>query len=505
MNDRKSGVLMHVTSLPGRFGIGDLGPEAFRFVDFLASAEQSVWQILPLTVTSSLTGNSPYSSLSAFALNPLLVSPEILLREGLTTQEHVEYIYAQESGPAHFRRVKMLKEALLMQAFENFQKTNAFTAEFEAFQQESSGWLEDYVRFVVLKQVFGGEIWCSWPEPFRYRDEKEMQRFAKLYEHDLMYHRFVQFIVWKQWQSVRDYCHQKGVQVMGDLPIYVETDSADVWSSPECFKLDKKFRPEWVAGVPPDYFSETGQLWGNPVYRWDVLKQQNFRWWIDRFKHNIKLYDEIRIDHFRGLVQYWEVPAGEKTAINGHWADVPVQDFLKTVFSEIDSKRFVAEDLGTITDDVYEVMDQYGLGGMKVLMFGFGDDLEKHPYLPHNYAENSVAYTGTHDNNTAVGWFKNEMTAHEAGNLNQYVGHEVTADSVAWDLIKLIWESPSHVAIAPVQDLLSYDETARMNIPGVGSECWRWRCPYLAFSDELSDRLRELTVAAGRGKTKNAS
>ncbi|WP_261344248.1 4-alpha-glucanotransferase [Stieleria varia] len=499
MSERKSGVLLHVTSLPGRFGIGDFGPEAFRFVDFLNAASQSVWQILPLTVTSSFTGNSPYSSLSAFALNPLLVSPEILLREGLTTQENVECIYARESGPAHFRRVRMLKEAILQESFQQFQKTSQFTEEFDAFLKDSSQWLEDYVQFVVLKEVFGGQVWWEWPTPFRDRDEDELLRFTRLYRQQLQYHRFVQFILWKQWSAVRSYCHEKGVQVMGDLPIYVETDSADVWAHPECFKLDDDHRPEWVAGVPPDYFSATGQLWGNPVYRWDVLQEQRYQWWIERFRHNIKLYDLIRIDHFRGLVQYWEVSAGEETAIDGQWADVPTRDFLDTAFSHVDASHFIAEDLGTITDDVHEIMDHYQLAGMKVLLFAFGDDLVEHPYLPHNYVENCVAYTGTHDNNTVVGWFHHEMMAAEEENLREYLGRDVSADTIACEMIQLIWESKAKLCIAPLQDLLGLDETSRMNVPGVGADCWRWRCPYLSFNDELAARLKALTVATGRG------
>lgn len=498
MNERMSGVLMHVTSLPGRFGIGDLGPEAFRFVDFLSSAAQSVWQILPLTVTSSFTGNSPYSSPSAFALNPLLVSPEILLQEGLTTQEHVECISAGANGTAHFRRVSMLKEAILTQAFEIFQSTGKFSEEFEAFQQIASGWLEDYVRFVVLKQVFGGEIWCNWPEPFRYRDEVEMQRFAHLYKQQLQYHRFVQFLLWKQWKTLRSYSNDRGVKIMGDLPIYVETDSADVWAHPECFQLGDDFRPKRVAGVPPDYFSTTGQLWGNPVYRWDVLKEQRYAWWIERSKHNTDLYDVIRIDHFRGLVQYWEVPAGEETAINGRWADVPVHDFLDTVFGHFDAHRFVAEDLGTITDDVHEVMDQYQLAGMKVLLFAFGGNLKDHPYLPHNYQENCVAYTGTHDNNTVVGWFNQEMTPAELKNLRRYLEREINSGNVAWELIRLAWQSKAKLCIAPVQDLLSMDETARMNTPGIGADCWRWRLPQAVLSEDLAARLRQLTVETDR-------
>ena len=489
---------MHVTSLPGRFGIGDLGPEAFRFADFLCSASQSVWQILPLTVTSSFTGNSPYSSLSAFALNPLLISPEILLREGLATAEHVECISAPECGPAHFRRVRMLKEAVLVYAFERFQNTAKFAEAFDDFQSESASWLENYVRFVVLKQIFGGEIWWKWPEPFRHRDENEMQRFAHLYEQQLRYHRFEQFILWKQWNAVRDYCHEKGVQIMGDLPIYVEADSADVWAHPDLFKLDQDHRPEWVAGVPPDYFSKTGQLWGNPVYRWDVLKAQGYQWWIERFRHNTNLYDVIRIDHFRGLVQYWEVSAKERTAINGHWADVPTDDFLGAVFRHFDASQFVAEDLGTITEDVHQVMDRYELAGMKILQFAFGGELKDHPYLPHNYTENCVAYTGTHDNNTIVGWFNQEIKSREAKNLKRYLQHAVSSESIAWEMIELAWESKARLSITPVQDLLGLNESARMNTPGVGSECWRWRCQPGALNDSLAARLKELTIRTDR-------
>ena len=497
MNERQSGVLMHITSLPGRFGVGDFGPEAFRFADFLHAADQSVWQILPLTVTSSLTGNSPYSSLSAFAINPLLTSPEFLFRDGLARQEDVESIYVRESGTTHYRRIGMLKEALLRRAFEKLEAKA--TSEFEEFQQTTAEWLDDYAHFVVLKQVFGGQIWCDWPEPFRHRREDDLRRFVTLYREQILYHKFVQFVLWKQWNTLRDYCHQKGVRVMGDMPIYVETDSADVWAHPEYFKLDGDSHPEWVAGVPPDYFSTTGQLWGNPVYRWDVLQQRGYDWWIDRLRHNSNLYDVTRIDHFRGLVQYWEVPAHESTAINGHWADVPSRDFLDTLFRHFEPNAFVAEDLGTITDDVHQVMNHYDLAGMKILLFAFNGDLNDHPYLPHNYPENCVAYTGTHDNNTARGWFDGEMTAHEEHNLRQYLNKKVDSDSIAWDLMRLAWQSKSRLCIAPMQDLLALDESSRMNTPGVGQGCWTWRCDYLAINDDLAARLKQLTMEFDRG------
>ena len=498
MNYRQSGVLLHITSLPGRFGIGDFGPEAFRFVDFLQAAGQSVWQILPLTVTSSFTGNSPYSSLSAFAINPLLVSPEFLLREGLANQDDVECIYVRESGLAHYRRIRMLKEALLTRAFQKFQSTANAASEFDTFEEKFSEWLEGYARFVVLKQVFGGETWCNWPEPFRHRHEDEMRRFVKLYSEQILYHKFVQFVLWKQWTALRDYAHAKGVRVLGDVPIYVETDSADVWTHPECFKLDRHSHPELVAGVPPDYFSSTGQLWGNPVYRWEMLEARQYDWWIERLRHNSNLYDLIRIDHFRGLVQYWEVPAHEPTAMNGHWADVPTYDFLDTVFRHFEKGTFVAEDLGTISDDVREVMEHYRLAGMKILLFAFNGHLHSHPYLPHNYTENCVAYTGTHDNNTVRGWFDCDMTAHEEHNVRQYLNKDVNTDSISWDLVKLAWQSKSSLCVAPMQDLLSLDKSSRMNTPGVGEGCWTWRCPYLSINDELAARLKQLTTECDR-------
>jgi 4-alpha-glucanotransferase len=416
----------------------------------------------------------------------------------LASQDDVECIYVRESDRAYYRRIRMLKEALLRRAFQIFQRTANSATQFEEFEEQSSDWLDDYAHFVVLKDVFGGEIWCNWPEPLRHRQADEMRRFVKLYREQILFRKFEQFVLWKQWNTLRDFCHEKGVHVMGDMPIYVETDSADVWTHPECFKLDRNSHPELVAGVPPDYFSSTGQLWGNPVYRWDVLQESQYSWWIDRLRHNLRLYDLTRIDHFRGLVQYWEVPAHEPTAMNGHWADVPSYDFLDTVFQHFDKGAFVAEDLGSITDDVRQVMNHYELAGMKILLFAFNGDLQDHPYLPHNYPENCVAYTGTHDNNTVRGWFDCEMTAPEAHNVRRYLNKDIDSDSISWDLIRLAWQSKSRMCLAPMQDLLALDQSTRMNTPGVGEGCWTWRCPYLSMSEELAGRLRQLTTACDR-------
>lgn len=503
MNQRQSGILLHITSLPGPFGIGDIGPEAHKFVDYLHAAGQSVWQILPLTVTSTFTGNSPYSSLSAFALNPLLVSPEMLLRDGLVDEEEVRYIHVgDDHGPVHYKRVKMLKEALLRTAFSTFLKQAEFQDPFAAFCESNAFWLQDYARFVVLKQVFGGETWNNWSDPLRDRDPVELQRFEKLYSESIHFVKFVQFILHRQWNRLREHCREKGVRILGDLPIYVESDSADVWQHPTVFLLNDQARPELVAGVPPDYFSATGQLWGNPVYNWEHLKQQGYQWWMNRLRYNLSLYDILRIDHFRGLVQFWAVPAGETTAINGSWRDVPTRDFLDTVFREMDKNAFVAEDLGTITDDVRETMQRYQLPGMKILMFAFSDDLDDHPYLPHNVENDSVIYTGTHDNNTVRSWYDDDISEHERSNLHQYLraqlGREPNPERVHWDLIELAWKSPANLAIAPMQDVLGSGASTRMNQPGVGAGCWMWRCPSHDISRHTAEQLRKLTELCNR-------
>ena len=503
MNKRESGVLLHITSLPGPFGIGDIGPEAHKFVDFLQDAGQSVWQILPLTVTSTFTGNSPYSGLSAFALNPLLVSPELLLQDKLVDEEKVRYIRVEDDeGPVNYKRAKMLKEALVRHAFLKYLKTRPDGHEFAEFRERNAFWLRDYARFVVLKDVFGGEAWTNWSPRLRERDHSEMERFEKLYAEEIEFAEFVQFVLHTQWRKLREYCHSKQVRIMGDLPIYVEADSADLWSHPECFRLDKEARPELVAGVPPDYFSATGQLWGNPVYDWDYLRSQAYSWWLNRLQHNLELYDIVRIDHFRGLVQFWAVPADEQTAVNGYWVDVPTNDFFDTIFKHLSKDSFVAEDLGLITDGVRETMERYQLPGMKILLFAFNASLEDHPYLPHNFTENNVVYTGTHDNNTVRGWFDKEMSQHEELNLRQYLnvnlGKELNAETISWDLTEMAWRSRANLAIAPMQDLLGLDETHRMNKPGIGEGCWVWRCAFEDINARLADKLLSLTQQSAR-------
>ena len=503
MTNRESGVLLHITSLPGPFGIGDIGPEAYRFVDFLRDAGQSVWQILPLTVTSTFTGNSPYSSLSAFALNPLLVSPELLVQDNLVDDEEVRYIHVgDDDGPVHYKRVKMLKEALLRKAFSNYLKGQPAGNDFLAFQESNASWLRDYSRFVVLKNIFGGEAWHNWSEPLRDRDHAEIERFERLYREDIEFSEFVQFVLHSQWSRLRDYCHSKRVRIMGDLPIYVEADSADVWNHPACFRLNHESRPELVAGVPPDYFSSTGQLWGNPVYDWDYLRSQGYSWWLDRLQYNLRLYDVVRIDHFRGLVQFWAVPAHEETAVNGQWVDVPTHDFFDAVFKNLSKASFVAEDLGIITDDVREAMARYQLPGMKILLFAFNGNLDDHPYLPHNFSENSVVYTGTHDNNTVRGWFDGEMSEHEEHNLRRYLhanlGRDFTPESIAWDLTEIAWRSPAKLAIVPLQDLLGLGASSRMNRPGFGEGCWMWRCASQDINSRLAEKLLHLTEQNGR-------
>jgi 4-alpha-glucanotransferase len=501
---RESGILLHITSLPGKFGIGDFGPAAYEFVDFLNQSGQHIWQILPLTVTNSLTGNSPYSSPSAFAINPLLISPELLAEDGYVLKKDIATINVAgaEDVNVNYQLVKMLKEGILKKAYQTFLKKKKQPADYVRFEKDNQYWLQDYANFVVMKQVFGGEDWGKWPMPLRQRDQAETKRFCDLYCDDISFQKFIQYVLFKQWSKLRDYCRKKQIRILGDMPIYVEYDSADVWTHPEYYKLDDQSLPAAVAGVPPDYFSPTGQRWGNPVYNWDALREKRYDWWIERLRYNLNLYDMVRIDHFRGLVQYWEVPAYEETAVNGSWQDVPTYDFFDTVFQQLDKESIVAEDLGFITDDVRNVMNHYNFPGMKILLFAFNGNLDDHPYLPHNISENFLVYTGTHDNNTVRGWVNKEKTGLEDNNLREYIGREfhkeIDYNHVHWDLVEMAFRSRANLAIAPLQDLLGYDETTRMNQPGISQGFWEWRCDHNDFDKGLAQRLKQLTKDTNR-------
>lgn len=499
MNKRGSGILLHITSLPSSYGIGDLGPEAYRFADFLSRTKQSYWQVLPLNPTNPVYGNSPYSSFSAFAGNTLLISPDVLVEEGLLSRDDLATIPPFPQGRCDFSGAIPCKFKLLERAFEQFIKRGKGREAFDVFCSEKSSWLEDFALFIVLKDRFRGKLWNKWARAFRDRNPESLSAVKKECRDQMEKVKFRQYLFFKQWHSLRDYCNEMGVSLFGDLSIYVSFDSADVWANPDLFKLDRLKRPAFVSGVPPDYFSKTGQLWGNPVYRWNVLKKRGYRWWVERIAHTLKLFDAVRIDHFRGLVAFWEVPAGEKTAIHGKWVKAPAKDFLNTLNKKFSHLPIVAEDLGLITPDVRAVMDQFALPGMKVILFAFGEDNPMHPFLPHTYDKNFVVYTGTHDNNTIRGWFEGETSPEDRRRLFLYLGMEVSAEEIHWALIRLAMMSVASRVILPMQDLLGLGGEARMNQPASSLGNWEWRLLPGQITPQVSERLLEITEACGRG------
>jgi 4-alpha-glucanotransferase len=497
MINRGSGILMHITSLQSRFGIGDFGPEAYHFVDFLAETGQSCWQILPLTPTDPMHGNSPYSSASSSAISPLLLSPELMIKDNYLSDQDLNDVPEFRKDRVDFHNVSEYKKILIDKAFANFQKMDD-KSEFEVFCDENEYWLDDFVLFVNLKRNFDGKVWNQWPIEYRDRRPEALKSTEKDFREMIFREKFIQFLCFKQWFELKEYCNERGIQLFGDMPIYVNYDSADAWSNPHIFKLDENKLPKFIAGVPPDYFSETGQLWGNPVYDWDVLKQSNYQWWISRLAHNFRLFNIIRIDHFRGLVAYWEVPAGEETAINGKWVKVPVDDFFSTIYKHFFMPPIVAEDLGMIDADVRETLKRYSLPGMKVLIFGLGTDNPRHPYLPHNYEENYVAYTATHDNNTVRGWFENDINGEAKQRLFEYIGREASAENINWELIRLAMCSPAALTVFPIQDILGLGGDARMNRPAHANGNWGWRMNSQGIPPQTRQKLKELTHIYGR-------
>jgi 4-alpha-glucanotransferase len=494
---RSSGILLHITSLPSAFGIGDLGPEAYRFADFLAETRQRFWQILPLNPTDPEHGNSPYHSMSAFAGHPLLLSPEGLLQEGLLVEKEVNAAPPFPDGFVDFKNVLPYKKNLFQAVCSRFRERKR-NPEYEAFLKQNAQWLDDFALFEALKSHFNGRVWVDWPEAVRDREPGTLEALKRQFSNRIDRFCILQYLFQDQWMSLKRYCNERDITIIGDIPYYVDFDSADVWARPEIFNLDENKRPKTVAGVPPDYFSETGQLWGNPVYRWDILKERGYAWWLRRITHNLERYDMVRIDHFRGFVGYWEVPAGEENAVTGQWIGAPAEDFFGTIEKEIPHAPIIAEDLGTITPDVKEIMSRFGFPGMKVLLFAFGEDLPRNPYAPHNIEENAVVYTGTHDNNTARAWFEKEAGPEVRERLLRYIGRRVSADEIHWELVRLAMMSAASLAIFPMQDLLGLNEGARMNRPATREGNWEWRLEAHLLNVELMQRLSEMTELYGR-------
>lgn len=497
MKRRGSGILLHVTSLPSRSGIGDLGQEAYKFVDFLWETKQSFWQVLPLNPTDIIQGNSPYNSISAFAGNPLLINSELLVKEGFLSKEDIPQTPTFSKQKVDYPAVIEYKKKFLNTAYQNFKKEkNKY--DYNKFSSANSHWLYDYALFVALKEHFDGRVWSQWPEELRDRKPEALEAARKQFQERIEKESFIQYLFFKQWLALKKYCNQKDIQIIGDIPIYVNYDSADVWSNQQIFRLNEEKKPAFVAGVPPDYFSSTGQLWGNPVYNWDVLKQTRYKWWIRRMEHILKLFDIVRIDHFRGLVAYWQVPAGEKTAINGKWIEVGAEDFFRALFKHFFNFPIIAEDLGLITPDVREVLKNFGFPGMKVLLFAFGEDNPLHPYLPHTYEKNCVVYTGTHDNNTVKGWFEKEAKSEDKKRLFNYLGREVNIEQLHWELIRIAMMSVANIVIFPLQDILGLGEEARMNRPSFVKGNWQWRFLPEQLTPSLAKRLLTITEIYGR-------
>lgn len=498
MDARRSGLLLHISSLPSPFGIGDMGPSAFRFADHLFEAGQTFWQILPINPTSTGLCNSPYSSDSAFAGNPLLVSPEILEKEGFVSISDLASLPQLPEERVDYEAATSLKLRILKIAFERSRPSLEREREFIDFCEKESYWLSDYALFKVLKEIYGGAPWNRFQEGLLNRSPVLLEQIRDRYNEQILFEQFVQFIFFKQWDSLKKYCNRKDIQMIGDIPIYVLYDSAEVWVNPSLFHLDHQGSPWIVAGVPPDYFSTTGQLWGNPLYNWEEMKGRNYSWWIQRLSHNLRMFDQVRLDHFRGFSAYWQVPAGRTTAEHGEWAPAPGDDFFKVVFSHFKNPSLIAEDLGIITPDVTGLMRKFNIPGMKVLLFAFGDDLPTHPFLPHNYDRNCVVYSGTHDTNTIRGWFRKEAGLTEKERLSAYLGHRVNEDSIHLDLIRLAMMSVSNSVILPMQDLLGLGEEARMNLPGSRVKNWEWRLLSGQMTSFAFKPLAEMTRIYGR-------
>lgn len=488
---RESGILMHITSLPGPYGIGTMGKQAFAFVDFLKKAGQKYWQILPLTPTGY--GDSPYQSCSTFAGNHYLIDLDTLIEEGLLLREEVECIrWADQEGKVNFGILYNNRLNVLRRAYERFQPS----AEFETFCQENSGWLPDFALFMALKEKYQGKPWYQWEDGLKYRNVDAVWQARQELKTEIRFYCFVQFIFFKQWNALRDYAHANGVSIIGDVPIYVPYDSSDVWSNSELFQLDEQMNPIAVAGCPPDAFSEDGQLWGNPLYRWDLLEKEDYSWWINRLAAAGELYDVVRMDHFRGFEAYWSVPFGDATARNGQWIKGPGLPFIRKVQKSLPKLRLIAEDLGFLTQEVLDLRDESNLPGMKVLGFAF-DSREPSDYLPHTYTRNSVCYTGTHDNMTMRQWF--ETAGEDAVAYAKEYMRLTQEEGLVWGVIRTAVSSVSDLCVILMQDLLNLGAESRMNFPGTLTDAnWTWRAQEGFTGNGLAERLYELTKLYGR-------
>lgn len=496
MFERSSGILFHPTSLPGKYGIGTLGKEAYAFIDFLKKSRQKLWQIFPLGPTGY--GDSPYQSFSSFAGNPYLIDFDLLIEAHLLSEEDLRDVFFGDNEEyIDYGAVYNQKYPLLRKAYENFKSSDnhEMRENLEHFKRENASWLNDYSLYISLKNHFNGLPWNEWAHDIKNREHGAMEHYKNELADDIEYHNFIQFLFFKQWGDVKRYANENGIKIIGDIPIFVAADSSDAWANPEIFLFDEERKPVKVAGVPPDYFSATGQLWGNPLYNWQKLKETNYSWWVERVRANLSTCDIIRIDHFRGFEAYWAVPYGDDTAINGQWEPGPGIDLFNAIKSQLGELPIIAEDLGLMTQGVIDLREATGFPGMKILGFAF-DSGEENDYLPHTYTKNCVVYTGTHDNDTLIGWFQ-KAKEEDRQFARDYLNSR-SDDEIHWDAIRGAWSSVASMAISPVQDFLGLGSEARINTPGVAAGNWQWRLRHGVLTDELAERIAKLTRVYSR-------
>jgi 4-alpha-glucanotransferase len=491
---RSSGIILHPTSLPGPDGIGDLGPEAYEWIQFLVNSKCKLWQVLPLGPTGY--GDSPYQCFSAFAGNPYLISPALLLEDGLITRKDLVDRPVFPDSAVNFGEVIQWKLTILDRAFQHFQKSSDhdLIEDMSRFQAQQAYWLDDFALFMAVKASQESQSWSTWPEPLRMRVPEVLEKFKLDHPAELQRQVFQQYLFFKQWKMLKAYANENNIQIIGDVPIFISHDSSDAWSNPELFYFDKHRQPTVVAGVPPDYFSPTGQLWGNPLYRWEIHKKTGYDWWIKRIKDALSMFDMIRLDHFRGFAGYWEVPAGMLTAEKGRWMPGPGADLFDAVQNALGTLPIIAEDLGEITPDVIALREKFALPGMKILQFAFASTPDD-PFLPHNYPANCVAYSGTHDNDTTLGWYETAPEK-ERQFLRQYL--ERSGENVSWDLIRAVWSSVAAFSLAPMQDFLSLGSECRMNFPGKPSGNWSWRLLPGSANQSLVEKIKEINYLYSR-------
>ena len=490
--ERNAGILLHPTSLPGKYGIGDLGDDAYKFIDFLEKAGQKLWQVFPLSPTGY--GDSPYQCFSAFAGNPNLISPDKLKGNGLLNEDDLKNIPDHDPVQIDYGEIIEYKKSLLKQAFINFKlNLNKFEKDFDKFCNENKAWLDDFAFFMAAKEAHDGIVWKDWDKGLVYRDNKALDEWNKKLSDDIFYQKFVQFEFFNQWLAVKHYANLKGIRIIGDMPIFIAYDSADLWANKELFTVDEEGNLETVAGVPPDYFSETGQLWGNPLYRWKVMEKDDFHWWRNRFANLFKMVDIVRIDHFRGFEAYWEIPGDAETAINGRWVKAPGDKLFKSIKKHLGNIAILAEDLGVITPEVEKLRDDFNFPGMKILQFAFGTDMET-KFLPHNFIPNCVVLTGAHDNDTTRAYFekaKEDKNSDIYEHCQKYLNY--FGDDIVYELIRLAYASVANIVIVPLQDTLNLGGEARMNFPGKLGGNWMWRFTWDQIYDDLHLKYYGLT------------